>query len=73
MEASEVATAQPPSRSKRFWTWFWNLFLVASLAYAWYSFYVPSNDIAWVDDFADAQVQAADAEKPILLFFTGEW
>jgi hypothetical protein len=34
---------------------------------------VPSNDIAWVDDFADAQVQAADAEKPILLFFTGEW
>ena len=73
MATSEVASTQYPSRSHRFWKWFWNLFLVASLAYAWYSFYVPSNDIAWAEDFATAQVQATEADKPILLFFTGEW
>lgn len=61
------------SASKRFSRWFWNIFLVASLGYAWYSFYVPSNDIVWAEDLESAQVQAAGSGKPILLFFTGEW
>ena len=52
---------------------FWLTFLVASLAYAWYSFYAPSNRIAWVENFATAQQQAAESDKPILLFFTGKW
>lgn len=55
------------------WRGFWLTFLVASLAYAWYSFYVPSNKVAWAGNFTLAQQQAADTEKPIILYFTGEW
>lgn len=68
---SEAQT--PPRKSNRFAAWFWRLFLVASLAYAWYSFYVPSNDVAWSQDFALAQEQSSQTGKPILLFFTAEW
>jgi protein disulfide-isomerase len=46
---------------------------VGSVAFAWYSFYVPSNSIAWAQDFTVAQEQAGDTGKPILLFFTAEW
>ena len=56
-----------------FWRCFWLTFLVVSLAYAWYSFYVPSNDITWADNYASAQRQAADSGKPIILYFTGTW
>ena len=56
-----------------FWRCFWLTFLVVSLAYAWYSFYVPTNDIAWADNYASAQQQAADSGKPIILYFTGTW
>lgn len=65
----------PPSRGKssQFWRVFWLTFLVVSLGYAWYSFYAPSNRIAWADNFTDAQQQAAKSDKPLLLFFTGKW
>jgi len=57
----------------RCWQVFWLAFLVASLAYAWYSFYAPSNRIAWADNFAMAQQDAVASDKPIILFFTGKW
>ncbi len=65
----------PPDRKRRFhfWRCFWLTFLVVSLAYAWYSFYVPTNNIAWADNHTSAQQQAADSGKPIILYFTGEW
>ncbi|MEO8269700.1 MAG: thioredoxin family protein [Aureliella sp.] len=44
-----------------------------SLAYAWYCFYVPSNSVAWADDYTAAQQQAVEAGKPMILFFTGKW
>jgi protein disulfide-isomerase len=56
-----------------FWRWFWLSFLVVSLAYAWYCFYVPSNSIAWADNYISAQQQASQSGKPIILFFTGKW
>lgn len=65
-----------PQRKKNFfhfWRCFWLTFLVVSLAYAWYCFYVPANDIAWADGFASAQRQAADSGKPMILYFTGTW
>lgn len=67
--------ASDPDRRTRFnfWRWFWIAFLVASLAYAWYCFYVPSNSIAWSANHASAQQQAAQTNKPIILFFTGQW
>lgn len=56
-----------------FWRWFWLAFLVLSLAYAWYSFYAPSNDVVWADDMVSARELAKDSDKNMLLFFTGEW
>ncbi len=52
---------------------FWLAFLVASLAYAWYSFYVPANRIDWAADVATARERAAASDKPVLLFVTGAW
>ncbi len=74
MNAAQSSTA-PSSSAKpgRFWKRFWLTFLVVSLAYAWYCFYVPSNRIAWADNFATAQQQAVESDKPIILFFTGKW
>ncbi|WP_297093439.1 thioredoxin fold domain-containing protein [uncultured Draconibacterium sp.] len=57
----------------QFWRWFWLTFLVLSLAYAWYSFYAPSNDVVWADDMVSARELAIDSDKNMLLFFTGEW
>ena len=70
--------AEPASGSNRgkrhwFWRWFWLTFLVVSLAYAWYCFYVPANNIAWADNYATAQRQAVQSDEPIILFFTGKW
>jgi thioredoxin 1 len=64
-----------PRRRKSPWWWqaFWLTFLVVSLGYAWYSFYVPANDIAWADDYAAAQQQASQTGKPMILFFTAKW
>lgn len=71
--AGEHESSSIAPKSHPFWRVFWLAFLVASLAYAWYCFYVPSNRIAWADSYATAQRQAADAGKPMILFFTGEW
>ncbi|MEZ6189935.1 MAG: thioredoxin family protein [Phycisphaerales bacterium] len=46
---------------------------MVSLAYAWYSFYVPSNNIAWAGDYASAREQAVESGKPMVLFFTATW
>ena len=56
-----------------FWSFFWLTFLVISLWYAWYSFYVPSNDIAWSNDIVKSKVLAKNSNKNILIFFTGKW
>ena len=68
-------TESPPDRKRvfHFWRCFWLTFLVASLSYAWYSFYVPTNSIAWADNYTSAQQQAADSGKPMILYFTGKW
>ena len=72
---SSGKSESPPDGKKvfHFWRCFWLTFLVVSLAYAWYSFYVPSNGIAWADNYTSAQQQAADSGKPMILYFTGEW
>lgn len=61
------------TKSHPFWRWFWLTFLVASLVYAWYSFYVPANDVVWADNMVSAQELANDSDKNMLLFFTGDW
>lgn len=55
------------------WQWFWRVTLVISLGYAWYTFYVPSNNVAWASNYTVAQQQATQSGKPIILFFTGKW
>lgn len=66
-------TSRPDRAKFNWWRWFWIATLVVSLAYAWYCFYVPSNSIAWADNYALAQQQASQSGKPIILFFTGKW
>ena len=61
------------NKSHPFWRWFWLTFLVVSLAYAWYSFYAPSNDIKWVNDITSAQELTNNSGKNTILFFTGKW
>ena len=65
----------PPDRVRKFhfWRCFWLIFLVASLAYAWYCFYVPTNHIAWADSYSSAQKRATESGKPMILYFTGKW
>jgi len=72
---STVISEPPPDRKRQynFWRYFWLTFLFASLPYAWYSFYVPANSIAWADNFNSAQQQSADSGKPMILYFTGKW
>ena len=60
-------------KTGEFWRFFWLVFLVVSLGYAWYSFYAPSNTVAWADDYRSAQQQASKSGKPIIIFFTGKW
>lgn len=55
------------------WRWFWLTFLMGSLCYAWYSFYVPSNDVVWADDITSARELATQSGENMLLFFTAEW
>ena len=61
------------NKSHPFWRWFWLTFLVVSLAYAWYSFYTPSNDIKWVSNITSIQELPKNSNKNTLLFFTGKW
>jgi thioredoxin 1 len=76
-QSQSPPSTDPTSQSHRgkfnFWRWFWLSFLVVSLGYAWYSFYVPANKVTWAKDFASAQQQAAQSGKPIIMFFTGKW
>jgi protein disulfide-isomerase len=60
-------------KSHPFWQVFWLTFLVGSLVYAWYSYYVPSNDVAWAENIEEAQKLARESNKDMLLFFTGDW
>jgi len=64
---------QPKKKSHPFWQFFWLTFLVVSLWYAWYSFYAPSNDIAWTNEIESAQKLAINSDKNIMVFFTAEW
>ncbi len=70
-----AGTASAPYKKKffHFWRCFWLSFLVVSLAYAWYCFYVPSNSVAWAENYNEAQQLAARDGKPMILFFTGNW
>lgn len=61
------------NKSHPFWRWFWLTFLVISLAYAWYSFYTPSNDIKWANNITSIQELTKNSNKNTLLFFTGKW
>lgn len=61
------------TKSHPFWRWFWLSFLVLSLTYAGYSFYVPSNDVHWADNIDSARELSNNSGKNMLLFFTGEW
>jgi protein disulfide-isomerase len=67
--------ASQPHRSKLLWLWrwFWRVTLVVSLYSGWYAYYVPSNKVAWADNYASAQQQAAQSGKPIILFVTAKW
>ncbi|MCY2962540.1 MAG: thioredoxin family protein [Planctomycetota bacterium] len=71
-------STEPASRPARgkvfpFWRWFWLSFLVVSLVYVWYCFYVPSNRVAWAANYSSAQQNATQSGKPIILYFTGKW
>lgn len=61
------------NKSNPIWRWFWLTFLVVSLAYAWHSFYVPSNDIEWVNNITSTEEITTNSSKNTLLFFTGKW
>ena len=61
------------NKSHPFWRLFWLTFLVVSLAYAWYSFYTPSNDIKWVNNITSIKELTKNSNKNSLLFFTGKW
>ncbi len=73
MSSTESESLPSKGKSGRFWQWFWLAFLAVSLAYAWYSFYVPSNRVAWAVNYTTAQEQAVESDKSIILFFTGKW
>lgn len=61
------------TKSHPFWSFFWLTFLVVSLWYAWYSFYVPSNNEIWSSDIELSKEIANNSNKNILVFFTGKW
>ncbi|MDX2038696.1 MAG: thioredoxin family protein [Isosphaeraceae bacterium] len=66
--------APRPGRGKiNWWRRFWLATLVVSLGYAWHCFYVPSNSIAWAENYPSAQRRAVESGKPLILFFTGNW
>ena len=61
-------------KSNPFSKFFWLSFLVMSLAYAWYSFYAPSNKVNWVDNITSMEeLMNTSSNNNTLLFFTGKW
>ena len=73
LHSSKEAAVQPLRAKFNWWRWFWIATLVVSLPYAWYCFYVPSNSIAWADNFSSAQQQSGQSGKPVIIYFTGKW
>ncbi len=71
--ADENRSRHVRERLLPFWRCFWLTFLAVSLGTAGYCFYAPPNDVAWADNYASAQQQAASSGKPIILSFTGTW
>ena len=72
-KASDQYLKKGKDKPNRFWQIFWLTFLVVSLAYAWYSFYSPSNEIKWVNNIASIEELPNTTSKNTLLFFTGKW
>jgi len=70
---AEPAAKKSSSLKRRLSQVFWLSFLVLSLAYAWYSFYAPSNEIAWAADYSEAKQLSAESGKPMIMFFTATW
>ena len=60
-------------RSSRIWQCFWLTFLFVSLGYAWYSFYVPANEVRWAEDYATAKSTSEETGKPMILYFSARW
>ena len=60
-------------KSHPFWKFFWLSFLVLSLAYAWYSFYAPSNEIEWENNISSIEEITNSSNKNTLLFYTRKW
>ncbi len=73
MKVNVLKNKNQQKKSKPFWQWFWLTFLVGSLGYAWYSFYVPPNKVDWATNIVSARELAKKSDKNMLLFFTGEW
>lgn len=72
-QVDNLSKKNAKNKSHPFWKWFWLTFLVVSIAYAWHSFYAPSNDIKWVNDITSTQELTNNSEKNTILFFTGKW
>ena len=70
---NEKATKNSQKPWFHFWRCFWLIFLLGSLGYAWYCFYVPPNEIAWAKDYDSAREQSVESGKPIVLYFTATW
>ena len=75
MKNKELSSKWQSSKKKThpFWSIFWLTFLVVSLWYAWYSFYVPSNKKTWKYNIESAQKLTNNTNKSIMIFFTGQW
>jgi protein disulfide-isomerase len=74
MKSNPASSSDPATKNRRIIArLFWLSFLVISLAYAWYCFYAPSNEVSWSTDFTTAQEQAVQSGKPMILFFTATW
>lgn len=67
------STKIPKTKPHPLWRLFWLTFLLVSLAYAWYSFYAPSNDIKWDKNITTIQKLTNNSHKNTLIFFTGKW
>lgn len=70
---NKLEIKETKKKSHPFWNFFWLTFLVVSLWYAWYSFYVPSSKVNWSNDIVASKELAKKTDKNILIFFTGKW
>lgn len=72
-KTNESSSLSSKKKSHPFWQFFWLTFLVISLAFAWYSFYTPSNDVKWAENVTSVEQLTYNTNKKTLLFFTGKW